>query len=207
MVLNLEQQVAQNIYDILSDYPEMKEALEDALDGEAKMRQGMCAMDGSWNGTLLPTAVFAAIQASYNWNYLSQRNLVNLVRDGQAYIELRVLAGALPDPVVMERFHFDMEAQAVKAGTTLDEVRSLLHRIVKGFADGEYGPEVQFHDTKETEDSFYILATVLGLGGMGDRGDGCLVGDGKLAVKNIKELMANDKIFNEKFDFLKKLGE
>jgi hypothetical protein len=42
---------------------------------------------------------------------------------------------------------------------------------------------------------------VLGLGGMGDRGDGCLVGDGKLAVKNIKELMANDKIFNEKFGF------
>jgi hypothetical protein len=65
-------------------------------------------MAGSWNGTLLPTAVFAAIQASYDWNYLSQRNLVNpFVRDGQAYIELGVLAGALPDPVVMERFHFD----------------------------------------------------------------------------------------------------
>jgi hypothetical protein len=208
-VRDLTQADALKVYTILTEHGDesVKDKLQKALKTNAESAMGMYGMTCAWYGTELNQEVRDEIARSFTVADLYNRNLLSF--DGQ-HIELNVLCSALPQEELMKHFHFNLEERAARKGVSLDDVRKLLHQHVKEIKPtGRWGdrPEVHFHKTLDVNgDEVFVLIDILGAGGIGDQGDGTYVVDGPLAVQNIKKLMHEDKVFMDKFEFLKGLS-
>ena len=114
--------------------------VHEALKNCAEAKMGMYAVALGWFGRELPATIARTIKNTYDIEYLHERNLLS--KDGN-YIELSVLADALPEEMVMSYFHFDMEEKARNYGVNLDHVRNILRKyVIKVEANGSFSGRV-----------------------------------------------------------------
>jgi hypothetical protein len=162
---DLQQQDADTIHNIIMGSGEagLIEEYAQALKTKAEMRKGMYAQAGAWYGTPLPENVKAQLTERFGIDTLCKQNLLSL--DG-AYIELHVLAGALPDKIVDAYFAFDPKQRAEDAGIDFERFKHDLRAAFRGTVGRPGQPDFGILLDASIKDTIDQYAIVLGLGGV-----------------------------------------
>jgi hypothetical protein len=136
-------------------------ALQSALTHEAEMRQGMGGMDAAWHGTSLPAFVTKALGHEFGIKQLYDRNVLSA--DG-TLMEMRVLAGALPEKAVAPYFHFDVKERCESIGRDLEDFKKDLKSVFRGTVGTPGGEDFGILLDKKVLSDMGAYFKVLGLG-------------------------------------------